>query len=657
MRPAALASAIVLCGFLASDGAQPRRPNVVLFVVDDMGWMDCGAYGSQYYETPHIDRLAARGMLFTNAYSANPLCSPTRASILTGKYPARLGITTAAGHQPPLPKDAPRYPETAPPNRATIQPQSLRFLNPEEYTLAEALRDAGYRTGHFGKWHLGLTEEFWPERQGFDVAWHGKPDPGPPSPNGYFSPYSFQAGTITPGADGEYIVDRLTDEVLKFIDANREGPFYANVWQFGVHGPWGHKQEYTRGFVGKKDPRGQQGNPIMASMLKSIDESLGRIVARLDELGLADDTIVIFTSDNGGNVHSNTREDRRKGNVAPGNRRWESLESYRRYAGYLPPTNNHPLRAGKGTLYEGGVRIPLVVVWPGKIPAGTRSDELVGTFDFYPTLLELLGLSAREGQTIDGVSIARVLADPRQRLEREAVFNFFPHGGAGRPPGVTVRQGDWKLIRWYETGPDYPAPQELYNLKDDLGETTNLAAGHPEIVARLDGLIDQFLEHTGALAPKPNPAHKPSAVRAPDPLLGWVAKSCEATLQGQSLRIEAEGRWPFIATVRARALGALELHARLRTDSGGEGKVQWRTAGQEAFPADGQVAAYTVTEGGWQQLRVALPVKGQLAHVRFYVPAQQGACEIDWIELRSGDSGETVERWNFGEAAQDAGTR
>jgi arylsulfatase A-like enzyme len=322
--------------------AEAARPNVVLFLVDDMGWTDCGAYGSRYYETPHIDALAKRGVRFTDAYSANPLCSPTRASILTGKYPARLGITSAVGHMPPLSKDSPRYAETAPPNRPVILPESRRYLDPQEYTLAEALRDAGYATGHFGKWHLGLTEPHWPDKHGYDVAWHGKPDPGPPGPNGYFSPYSFKAGTITPGKEEEYIVDRLTDEAINFIRSNRGRPFFASVWQFGVHGPWDHKEEYTKGFVGKTDPRGKQGNPVMASMLRSVDESLGRIMAALDELGLAENTIVLFTSDNGGNVHSNTETDRRKDNVKPGHPQWRSLASYRKYAGELPPrTTTH----------------------------------------------------------------------------------------------------------------------------------------------------------------------------------------------------------------------------------------------------------------------------------------------------------------------------
>jgi arylsulfatase A-like enzyme len=490
-----------------------RKPNVVLFLVDDMGWRDCGAYGSTYYETPNIDALAKKGMLFTDAYSANPLCSPTRASILTGKYPARHGITSAVGHTPPKERG---YPETTPANRQTIQPESRTFLDPKEYTVAEALHDAGYATGHFGKWHLGLTEPHWPDKQGYDVAWHGKPDPGPPAPNGYFSPYSFKAGTIKPAEkDGTYIVDHMTDEACRFIETSRARPFLLSMWQFGVHGPWGHKEEYTKGFVGKPDPSGLQANPVMASMLKSIDVSLGRVVAKLDELGLTDDTIILFTSDNGGNVHSNVEGDTKRGDVKPGSAQWQMLESYRRYAGYLPPTNNAPLRNGKGTLYEGGIRIPLIVSWPNKVQAGTRSSEAVCSIDFYPTLLDLLGVDKKPDVAFDGVSFARVLRDSAATLGREAVFNFFPHGGPGKPPGVTVRKGNLKLIRWFETGPGYPSKHELYDLANDLGETTNLADSRSDTVAELDALIDGFLKDTGALIPKPNPAYRANA-RAAD---------------------------------------------------------------------------------------------------------------------------------------------
>ncbi len=257
-----LAAAIVLLiahtdPLYAADA--PRKPNVILFLVDDMGWMDCGAYGSKYYETPNIDRFAARAMRFTDAY-AQPLCSPTRACLLTGKYPSRHGITSATGHLAPQPAGFAFLPSTAPPSQAMLLPVSKNYLEPSEYTLAEALHDAGYRTAHIGKWHVGLTRPYWPERQGFDVAFHCHPDPGPPG--NYFSPYGVKpdaeprgrtrAGTITDGPPGEYIVDRLADEALEFIEANRDRPFFLNLWNYGVHGPWGHKPAYTQAFASKR---------------------------------------------------------------------------------------------------------------------------------------------------------------------------------------------------------------------------------------------------------------------------------------------------------------------------------------------------------------------------------------------------------------------
>jgi arylsulfatase A-like enzyme len=479
------------------------RPNVVLFVVDDMGWMDSGAYGSRYYETPNIDALAQSGTLFTDAYAAAPLCSPTRASMLTGKYPARLGITAPDGHKPPLPDDSPAYPESTPPDRRMVSPVSRRHLPPQEATLSRTLQEAGYRTGHFGKWHLGAPPRHWPERSGFDVAFHGVPDAGPPRPHGYFSPYSFRAGTITPGPPGEYITDRLAQEAAAFIEQSAGQPFFLNLWHFALHGPWDHKPEYTREFAQRTDPRGEQSNPIMASMLRSVDESLGVVRATLDALGLTDDTILIVSSDHGGNVRSNL----------PGY--WRAMgqderrrEDWLRWADGLPPTSNAPLRDGKGSLYEGGVRVPLIWSSPGTIAGAGRSSEVVSSIDLYPTLLDLLGLPAPAGHDFDGISFARVLHDPAAAIERDCIFNFQPSDKAALHPAASVRRGRWKLIRWFT--PDSTPQLELYDLDADLGERDDRAAEQPQLARELDALIDGFMADTGAVIPIPNPAYVPS---------------------------------------------------------------------------------------------------------------------------------------------------
>ena len=492
------------------------KPNIILFLVDDMGWMDSTPYGSKYYETPRMERLSMQSMRFTNAYS-HPLCSPTRASILSGQYPSRHGVTSATGHQPPKPGGQPRYPKSAPPTKPLIYAASRNYLDPGLITLPEVLREAGYRTGHFGKWHLGLNQEHWPEKHGFDVAFHAQPSPGPPASN-YFSPYGVQetgapssrrpVGTITDGPEGEYITDRLTDEALRFIETNSKKPFFLNLWHYGVHGPWGHKESYTAKFAKKTDPRGKQRNPVMASMLKSIDESLGRVLDKLDELKLTGNTIFIFYSDNGGNTHSNRDDTGRFGNLLKNRVPWAL--SYRKWAGKEYPTNNAPLREGKGRIYEGGQRVPLMVRWPGHIKPATTSSEIVAAIDLYPTLLDALKLPKPARHIIDGESILPILQQ-QGSLQREAYFTWFPH----LVPAVSVRRGALKLIRRFEPHPQYPDTLELYNLEEDPGETRNLADNMPEKVNELQRLIDGFVKETGALYPRPNPAYNSEAKSTP----------------------------------------------------------------------------------------------------------------------------------------------
>ncbi len=643
---------LVVSPVVASGGAKAdrvgeeacRRPNVVLFLVDDMGWMDCGAYGSRYYQTPNIDRLATQAMRFTDAY-ALPLCSPTRASIMTGQYSSRHRITSATGHLPPAPAGASPYPEKVPPARPLIYANSKHYLDPKLVTLAEVLRDAGYRTGHFGKWHLGLMPEHWPERQGFECVFHCAPDPGPPS---YFSPYGVHAeghptgqhkvGNITDGPDGEYIADRLTDEALKFIEAHRTEPFYLNFWHYNVHGPWGHKEEYTAEFAKRADPRGEQRNPIMASMLRSVDESLGRVLEKLDELGLTDKTLFIFYSDNGGNTHSNTPDSREMRTIKPGHPRYAAVQDWKKWAGTEPPTNNAPLREGKGRIYEGGQRVPLMVRWPGKVQQGTTSHAVVGAIDLYPTILDALCLEKPKRQVIDGVSFLPVLTQTGE-LKRTAYFTWFPH----LIPAVSVRQGDWKLIRRFEPHPDYPEVRELYNLKEDIGETNNLAKKMPEKVRSLDALIDGFIKETGALAPKRNPDYV-----KPDPSAGLVPKMCKMPVVDGALRVEADGRTPFLGTAQVRHAGPMTLKLRARSKVGGKGKVQWKTTEQEGFPAKGQVVEFALPGGeAWQDVTVDLPIEGTTGIVRLYLPAVEAPVEVQLIEYRAGDGGRPIHAWDF----------
>jgi arylsulfatase A-like enzyme len=628
---------------IAADHQPAVPPNIVLFLVDDMGWMDSTPYGSQYYETPNMKRLERQSMKFTDAYAV-PLCSPTRASILSGQYSSRHRVTSASGHQPAAPAHASPYPAKAKANEQFIYARSKNYLDLSFVTFCEVLRDAGYRTGHFGKWHLGLSQEHWPEKHGFEVAFHAEPSPGPRS---YFSPYGVHSsgdpgkqwvGTITDGRDGEYITDRLTDEALRFVEEHQDEPFYLNFWHFAVHGPWGHKEKLTKQFADKSDPRGQQKNPIMASMLKSVDESLGRVMDRFDELGLTDNTLFIFYSDNGGNTHSNVPGGRGM-DVKQGHPKWDFVQDWKKWAGDQAPTNNAPLREGKGRIYEGGQRVPLMVRWPGLIEPGSISNSIVGPIDLYPTILEAAGLKKPAGHVVDGESIIPILKQTGV-MKRQAWFTWFPHLN----PAVSVRQGDLKLIRRFEPHPEYPEVRELYNLKKDIGESNNLARRMPDKVKELDALIDQFVKDTGALYPKPNPDFNAAAPNKPDdrnsdPIAGLVARMCKVIKTEKAVRIVAEGRLPFLGTGQVKLNGPLTLKLRTRSTAGGKGRVQWRTGGQATFPQSAQVVTYDLPAGTeWQDILVRLPVQGKVSVIRLFLPAQKTPVELQSIQFidRSG---------------------
>ncbi len=616
----------LLLSFVLLDSAFSVQPNVILFLADDMGWMDSGVYGSKYYETPNIDRFATRAMRFTNAYS-QPLCSPTRASLLTGQYSARHQITSATGHQPPQAEGHVFLKETGAPTQPMLTPESKNYLEPSQITLAETLKQSGYRTAHIGKWHLGLTQPHWPEQQGFDFAFHCHPDPGPPG--NYFSPYSVvpegmptnkqRVGTITDGPVGEYIVDRQAAEAVKFIQASKGGPFFLNLWCYGVHGPWGHKEEYTKAFQEKKDPTGRQGNPIMASMLKSVDECFGRILAELDQQGLAENTLIIFTSDNGGNTHSNITSEGKKA----------ANEDWTKWAGNQPPTMNTPLRDGKGTLYEGGTRVPMMWSWAGKIAPGSTSEAVVGPIDVYPTVIDLLGIAKPEKQVFDGVSYAKVLKSEGQ-LDRTAYFNYHPHAGANKAGGVWVRSGNFKLLCWFGN----PGTHELYNLKDDLSESKDLAGAMPDKVKELDALIDGFLKDTGAAYPRPNPAYKPIATKTPakstDPLEGWKERGCKATITDGILSMKAIGKpgASFLGHAMAKMTGPATIKLRVRSQTGGPANI-------DSFPngsadTNGMLSLpFSVKPGDWQDVQVEVTTKVLLGTMRVYLPDS----EIDFIKV------------------------
>ncbi|MCP4374779.1 MAG: sulfatase [bacterium] len=468
------AAATMLPGNLfAVPAGSKRKPNVVLILVDDLGWTDVGCFGSKYYETPNIDRLAAGGMKFTNGYAACAVCSPTRAAVMTGRYPARLGITDwirsrfQGGKIPANKKNPSGYTGGG----SVLCPRNALWMESEEITIAEALKPAGYVSCHIGKWHLG-ADDWYPERQGFDQNIGGCDYGQPPS---YFDPYKnnrlADIPTLKPRKKGEYLTDREGDEAVNFIRTNKDKPFFLYLANYAVHTPIQGKKDLIAKYKAKT--RTNQKNPTYAAMVESVDDSVGKVMAILDELKLTDNTLVIFSSDNGG---------------------------------LSGPTNNKPLRAGKGYPYEGGIRVPYIFRWPGAIKPGSVCETPVISVDFFPTICNAAGVSLPDGRDIDGEDITGLLTQSG-RLKRKAIYWHFPHyRHRDVPPYSIIREGDWKLLKRYAGKPEF----ELFNLAKDLSETKDLAPDMPEKVKDLDVKLIAALKKQGAKIPRVNPNfHKP----------------------------------------------------------------------------------------------------------------------------------------------------
>jgi arylsulfatase A len=451
----------------ATPAAIPTPPNIVLILADDLGWSDLGCYGADLHETPHLDRLAQQGMRFTDAYAMS-VCSPSRAALLTGKHAARLHITIWAEGSRGGPK-----------NRKLIEATSLHDLPHAETTLARRLHDAGYLTALVGKWHLGDAEHY-PETHGFDVNIGGTQWG---APHTFFWPYS-GSGRFGPkfryvphlefGNAGEYLTDRLTDEALRVIDHAGDKPFFLYLAHHAPHTPIEAKADDVRYFEAKMRPGLHHRNAVYAAMVKSLDESVGRVLDHLKQQGLEQNTIVIFTSDNGGYIGTEN------GQTAP-------------------VTSNAPLRSGKGGLYEGGIRVPLIVRWPGVTPAGAESREPVVLMDLFHTLAPTVAAATSAGPA-DGVDLRPVLQNPAATLNREALYFHYPHYYATTTPVSAVRMGDWKLLEYFENG-----RTELFNLRTDPGEQTDLAARETAQVAALRTKLDRWRDDVGAQLPRPNP--------------------------------------------------------------------------------------------------------------------------------------------------------
>lgn len=644
-------TAILLLAFCSLATAADRKPNIVFILADDLGWSDTTLYGTtEFYQTPNVKRLARRGMTFARAYSASPLCSPTRASIVTGLSPARVGITTPACHLPQVALEA--TPGTrAPANCKAIGPNTATRLKTDYYyTLTEALKDAGYAAGHFGKWHLG-HEPYSPLEHGFDVDVPHWPGPGPAG--SFVAPWKFP--DFDPDTPNEHIEDRMAKEAVAFMEQHKDESFFLNYWMFSVHAPFDAKQSLIEEHRGRVNPNDAQRSPTYAAMIESMDDAIGTLLDTIDRLGIAEQTIVVFFSDNGGNMY----------NEVDG----------------TTPTSNRPLRGGKATMFEGGVRVPCVVIWPGVVDGDTRSDAVIQSSDFYPTLLDMLGLQARKEQPFDGISIVPALKG--KPLAREAIFTYFPHNPRvpdWLPPSVAVHRGDWKLIRIFHGGESGAHRWKLFNLSEDIGEKNDLAAREPQRVKELDTLIDRFLSETQAVLPVPNPNFDPAVYRAedegkpglkpakkpkpsrtrkgppPKPVAGWKPSyDCTLAVRDASLVVASSGSDPYLSYALPKTLEAGRFKALVTMTSTGRGRGQffWQEQGvQPPFFRDRSTVFAMTHDGKPREYRVTFTAAHPVTAVRLDPGQAAGEIRISAIKLLDTDE-QLVYEWEFAASPPD----
>ncbi len=453
LRTLGAGASIIGCpAVLSSKTFANDKPNFLFILADDMGWRDPSCYGHEFQETPHIDELCSQGMKFTDAYGACPVCSPTRASIFSGQYPARVGITDfITGHWRPYEK------LRVPINRTQYLPLEIE-------TIAEALKPAGYTSGMFGKWHLGWGKHI-PTNQGFDKQ---RVTSGPH--------YKFRTNPQDEVPPDLNQADYLTDECINFLEANKDNPFCCFVTHFAVHIPLQADKDLILKYANKPVPDSGVNNPVYAAMVAHVDRSVGRIMQKLDDLNLTENTVVVFFSDNGGLRQTFTG----RGPIV---------------------STNAPLRDEKGTLYEGGIREPLIIRWPGKIEAGSVCETPVSSVDFYPTFLDMAKAN-KPDQTLDGESLVPLIQQ-KGDLQRDAIYWHYPHYHHSVPAGA-IRQGDYKLIEFYDDN-----PLELYNLKTDISETINLAESKPELAKELQQKLARWRKEVNAAMPVENPDFDP----------------------------------------------------------------------------------------------------------------------------------------------------
>jgi arylsulfatase A-like enzyme len=590
--------------------------NIVLILADDLGYSDLACYGSTFHQTPHLDRLASRGTRFVNAYSASPLCSPTRASILTGLAPARLGITSPACHLPQEQLEK-RLVQSSGPRWIA---DSLTRLPSHYITLAELLQDAGYQTAHLGKWHLG-PPPYSPRQHGFAIDLPGTPGPGPGGKNGYFAPWTFWRNE---GQPGDHIEDRMAEEACKFLQQNKDRPFFLNYWAFSVHSPWMAKSDMIHAAQQRADPAAPQRHSVYAAMIQSLDDAVGKIIDQLDQLQIRDRTLVVFTSDNGGW----TIPARGLPPEAPD--------------ANTPVTSNAPARSGKASLYDGGTRVPMILSLPSHLPEASECDAIVQSTDLFRTLPSLAGAAIAKTPPSDGIDFSPALQG--QPLDRDAIFCHFPHGPGdaaidGFAPGSWIRQGPWKLIRFYGDANQPKDRLELYHLESDPGEQKNLAAEESQLAEAMNERLSDYLRRTEAVIPIPNPNYgKTQSPDTADHFLGWKLRGCSGNLAEGQLELTMQANTPFLGF----APGPLSPGAKVRvfgTLPDGEGKVAWlatptnkRTDKNRAERS----TPWTSESSGDFELEVTIPIEvAGPGILRWYFPNNSKSATIRFIEIES----------------------
>ena len=613
-------------------------PNIVFILADDLGWSDTTLHGTtKLYRTPNIQRLAQRGMTFRRAYAASPLCSPTRASILTGQSPARHGITAPVCHLPEARLQAATREKAAPHLHATV-PDSATRLHPDHYTLAEAFRDAGYATGHFGKWHLG-PEPYSPLQHGFDVDIPHWPGPGPAG--SYVSPWKFKDFDPDPDVPDEHIEDRMAKEAVQFIADHQDKPFFLNYWMFSVHAPFDAKANLIEAYRKRVQKGDEQQCPTYAAMIESMDDAVGTLLDTLDRFDLSDRTIIVFASDNGGNM-------------------------YNRVEG-VPPTSNRPLRGGKATQFEGGIRGPCVIICPWITEPNSTNDAIIQSCDFYPTLLELAAIKLPQDLSVDGRSIVDLMQGVS--IRREPIFTFFPHNPNvpdWLPPGISVHLGPWKLIRIFHGSRDQSHRYLLFNLDEDLGERRDVAKQHPDKVAELDALIEDHLRSTRAIVPLPNPNFdldkydpnlegKPAPRRtarmsAPKKIAGWQADhACRLSLKNKQLKVQATGGDPHMSfpldSPWEPATYTLVIH--LTSDRDDHAQFFWKEQGvTPAFFRDRSSRFAVRKSTDFQEYSIPFHPMHAVEAVRLDPLLGKGTVQINRMRIEN-EQGKVIFEWDF----------